>query len=187
MEEHFTDIVDVEFTANMEEKLDHIEDGEKQWKDIIKDFYTPFAKTLADAEEAIGTVEIQDEVSDVPCDKCGRMMVSKQGRFGKFLACPGYPECKNTKSIEKEVEAPCPICGSKVYARKSRKGMSYYVCEKGQECFISWDEPTKISCPQCSAYMVKRRAFRGKGPLKYVCSNENCKYEELVNKKVDKK
>ena len=110
------------------------------------------------------------------------MMVYKQGRFGKFLACPGYPECKNTKSILKEIDATCPNCGGKVYVRKSQKGVTYYSCEKGTDCFLSWDEPTKFTCPECGSRLMKKRAYRGKGPMKYVCYNENCKFEELVSK-----
>ncbi len=187
MEDYFASIVDVEFTANMEEKLDCIEDGDKQWKEIIRDFYDPFAKTLKDAEEAIGKIEVKDEVSDVQCEKCGRMMVYKQGRFGKFLACPGYPECKNTKTIAEEIDAPCPNCGGKVQVRKSKKGVKYYTCENGTDCLLSWDEPTSIKCPECGGAIMKKRPFRGKGAIKYVCFNENCKFEELMSKSKLKK
>lgn len=186
MEQHFADIVDEEFTANMEEKLDDVEDGKKSWRAVIKDFYEPFEKTLAKAEEAIGDIEIKDEVSEVPCDKCGRMMVYKQGRFGKFLACPGYPECRNTKPIAKEIDADCPKCGGKVYVRKSQKGVTYYTCEKGTDCLLTWEEPTRLTCPECGGRLMKKRAYRGKGPLKYVCFNEECKYEENVAKKDSK-
>ena len=182
MEDYFADIVDVEFTANMEENLDRIEDGNAPWQEIIRNFYDPFAKTLDAAEEAIGKIEVQDEVSDVVCEKCGRMMVYKQGRFGKFLACPGYPECKNTKTIAEEIEAPCPNCGGKVQVRKSRKGVKYYTCDNGTDCLLSWDEPTSLKCPQCGGAIMKKRPYRGKGPIKYVCYNENCKFEELMSK-----
>ena len=182
MEEHFKDIVDVDFTANMEEKLDCIEDGNKEWRDIIGEFYHPFSKTLEAAEEAIGKVQVQDEVSDVICEKCGRNMVYKQGRFGKFLACPGYPECKNTKTIAEEIDAPCPKCGGKVEVRKSRKNVKYYTCENGTDCLLSWDEPTKLKCPECGGAIMKKRPYRGRGPIKYVCFNENCKFEELMSK-----
>lgn len=182
MEEHFKDIVDVDFTANMEEKLDCIEDGDKEWRDIIGEFYQPFSKTLEAAEEAIGKVQVQDEVSDVICEKCGRNMVYKQGRFGKFLACPGYPECKNTKTIAEEIDAPCPKCGGKVEIRKSRKNVKYYTCENGTDCLLSWDEPTKLKCPECGGAIMKKRPYRGRGPIKYVCFNENCKFEELMSK-----
>ena len=183
MEEHFNDIVDVEFTANMEKKLDCIEEGEKGWKEIIQEFYPSFKETLTKAEDAIGKVEIKDEESDIPCEKCGRMMVYKQGRFGKFLACPGYPECKNTKSITQALDAPCPVCGGKVEVRKSKKGTTYYMCEKGADCFMSWDEPTDKKCPDCGSVLLKKRPFRGRGPIKYVCFNENCKYEDVPSKK----
>lgn len=182
MEEYFTNIVDVEFTANMEEELDSVEEGEKNWKEVIGEFYTPFAKTLANAEEAIGKIDVQDEVSDVPCEKCGRMMVYKQGRFGKFLACPGYPECKNTKSIVEEIDALCPKCGGKVQVKKSKKGAKYYTCEKGTDCLLSWDEPTNLKCPDCGGTLMKKRPFRGRGPIKYVCFNEDCNYEEIPAK-----
>ncbi len=187
MEEHFTDIVDAEFTANMEEKLDSVEEGDKAWKDVIGEFYTPFAKTLSEAEEAIGKIEVQDEVSDIPCDKCGRMMVYKQGRFGKFLACPGYPECKNTMSIVEEIDALCPKCGGKVQVKKSKKGAKYYTCEKGTDCLLSWDEPTNMKCPECGGAIMKKRPFRGKGPIRLVCFNEDCKYEEIPAKAKKKK
>ena len=182
MEEHFADIVDVEFTANMEEKLDSVGDGDKRWKDVIREFYEPFSKTLEEAEEAIGKVEVRDEISDIPCEKCGRMMVYKQGRFGKFLACPGYPECKNTKAITEKIDAPCPKCGGMVEVRKSRKGVKYYTCETGPDCLISWDEPTSLKCPKCGGAIMKKRPFRGKGPIKYVCFNEDCSFEEFMNK-----
>jgi len=183
MEDHFENIVDIGFTANMEKKLDEIEDGQKEWKQILRDFYGPFDTTLKTAEETIGNIEIKDEVSDVECEKCGRMMVIKQGRFGKFLACPGYPECKNTKTLAEPVSAPCPNCGGKVFARKSKKGATYYACENGTDCFISWDEPTSLKCPKCNNILYKKRRYRGKGPLDYVCINEECDYREQVNKK----
>lgn len=182
MEDNFSDIVDVGFTAEMEEKLDEIEDGNKKWVDIVRNFYDPFAKTLSVAEEKIGDIKIADEVSDVKCEKCGRMMVYKQGRFGKFLACPGYPECKNTKSITPELDVPCPNCGKKVQVRKSKRGATYYTCETGTNCFISWDEPTDQKCPKCGNILMKRKPFRGKGPIKYVCFNENCDYSSTPTK-----
>ncbi len=178
MEEHFSDIVNVEFTANMEESLDTIEDGNTEWTSILRDFYGPFDKSLKDAEDKIGEIELEDEVSDVACEKCGRLMVFKQGRFGKFLACPGYPECKNTKSIVPELDVNCPNCGGKIQVRKSPKGKTYYCCEKGRDCgFISWDEPTNERCPKCGSMIMKKRPFRGRAPIKWVCSNEDCKTE----------
>ncbi|MBQ2614273.1 MAG: type I DNA topoisomerase [Clostridia bacterium] len=177
LKEHFEDIVDIEFTANMEDKIETVADGDAEWKNIIREFYTPFAKTLKEAEEKIGTVEIQDEVSDVPCEKCGRMMVYKQGKFGKFLACPGFPECRNTKAITQELDVPCPKCGGKVSVRKSRKGSVFYTCDNSPNCdFISWDEPTKETCPECGSVIMKVKPYRRRGPVTYKCFNPDCKY-----------
>ncbi len=177
LKEYFEDIVDVEFTANMEDKIETVADGDAEWKSILREFYTPFAKTLKEAEEKIGTVEIQDEVSDVPCEKCGRMMVYKQGKFGKFLACPGFPECRNTKAITQELDVPCPKCGGKVSVRKSRKGSVFYTCDNSPNCdFISWDEPTKETCPECGSVIMKVKPYRRRGPVTYKCFNPDCKY-----------
>ncbi|MBQ4145824.1 MAG: type I DNA topoisomerase [Clostridia bacterium] len=185
LKENFKDIVDTEFTANMEDKIETVADGTNEWKNIIRDFYNPFAETLKDAEEKIGHVEIKDEVSDVPCDKCGRMMVYKQGRFGKFLACPGFPECRNTKAITQELSVPCPKCGGKVVVRKSKKGATFYTCDNSPSCdFISWDEPTAEKCPECGGAIMKVKAFKRKGPTTYKCFNEDCKY---VKKPAQKK
>jgi len=169
--------------------LDEIENGNTDWKNIFRDFYTPFAKTLEIAEEKIGKVELADEESDIACEKCGRMLVYKQGRFGKFLACPGYPECKNTKSIVEEVDGvACPKCNGKIHAKKSKKGIKYFGCEKNPECdFMTWDEPTNEKCPKCGEIVLKKRAFRGKGPLQMVCHNGDCDYKEMVKKKEEEK
>ncbi len=177
MKEHFTDIVDIAFTANMEDKIETVADGENDWKNILRDFYTPFEKTLKEAEDKIGNIEIQDEVSDVPCDKCGRMMVYKQGKFGKFLACPGFPECRNTKAIVQELDVICPKCGGKILIRKSKKGATFYTCENSPTCdFISWDEPTKEACPQCGGTIMKVKPFKRRGPITYKCFNSECDY-----------
>lgn len=177
MKEHFQDIVDVEFTANMEDKIETVADGTTDWKEILRDFYGPFASTLKEAEEKIGNIEIKDEVSDVPCEKCGRMMVYKQGRFGKFLACPGFPECRNTKAITQELKAACPKCGGKVQVRKSKKGATFYTCDNSPACdFISWDEPTQEKCPECGSTLMKVSAFRRRGPVTYKCYREDCGY-----------
>ena len=184
MKEHFDDIVDVDFTANMENEIEDVANGDVEWKKIIRAFYEPFAKTLAEAEEKIGDIEIKDEVSDIPCEKCGRMMVYKQGRFGKFLACPGFPECRNTKAIVQTLDAKCPKCGGSVTIRKSKKGVVFYPCANSPECdFISWDEPTDEKCPNCGAALMKSRAFRGRGPVVYKCFNEECGYERRSEKK----
>lgn len=184
MIEHFKDIVDVEFTAHMEDEIEEVADGEVKWKDVIRNFYGPFKTALDEAEEKIGNIEIKDEVSDVVCDKCGRMMVYKQGKFGKFLACPGFPECRNTKTIVNKIDAKCPKCGGDVVERKSKKGVIFYTCDKSPECdFISWNEPTDEKCPKCGNSLMKVRAFRGRGPITYKCFNEECDFERKPEKK----
>ena len=184
MKEHFSDIVDVEFTANMEDEIEDVASGKVDWKKLIRKFYSPFKETLAEAEEKIGDVEIKDEESDEICEKCGRRMVYKQGKFGKFLACPGFPECRNTKAIVQTIDAKCPKCGSAVAIRKSKKGIIFYTCEKSPECdFISWNEPTNEKCPECGGSLMKVRAFRGKGPVTYRCFNDDCGFEKKPQKK----
>lgn len=178
MKENFEDIVDVEFTANMEDKIEDVAEGNKPWKQLIREFYGDFSHTLKEAEEKIGQIEIKDEVSDVICEKCGRNMVYKQGKFGKFLACPGFPECRNTKAIVEELDVPCPKCGGKVLIKKSKKGAAFYTCEHNPETcdFISWNEPTNERCPDCGAQLLKVRAFKRRGPVSYKCSNDICDY-----------
>ena len=172
MVQHFNDIVDIDFTANMEKRLDDVETGAVDWVKIISDFYGPFMDTLKLAEKEIGNIEIKDEVSDVPCDKCGRMMVYKIGRFGKFLACPGFPECRNAKPIIKETGATCPKCGGKILVKKSKKGKEYYGCENNPKCdFMTWDKPLAKKCEKCGSLMFEKN-FRGK--KKQYCSNEEC-------------
>ena len=141
--ENFKDIVNVEFTADIESQFDNIAEGKEEWKQMIRDFYGPFKVELDDAEKNLEHVEIKDEVSDVKCDKCGRMMVYKYGRFGKFLACPGYPECKNTKAIVETINVPCPKCGGEVQVRKTKRNKKYYICENNPKTcdFISWNKP----------------------------------------------
>jgi len=180
MIEHFKNIVDVEFTANMEEKFDEIEDGNVDWISIIRDFYTPFAITLTKAEEEIGDIELKDEVSDVPCEKCGRMMVYKMGRFGKFLACPGFPECRNAKAIVQETGVICPACGGNILVKKSKKGKLYYGCEHNPTCeFMSWDMPITDKCPRCGGIMFKKA---GKDSKKVYCGDKECGYEGSIEK-----
>ena len=174
MKEHFTDIVDIAFTAGMEEQLDEVEEGKRGWRDVLRDFYGPFEKTLEKAEAEIEKVEIKDEVSDVVCDKCGAMMVYKFGRFGRFLACPNFPECRNTKAIQVEIAAPCPVCGGKLLEKTSRKGRKFYGCERYPECdFVSWEMPVEQKCPKCGGYMVFKRGRKGESY--YLCANENCR------------
>lgn len=181
MIEYFKDIVDVEFTANMEEKLDDVEAGKNDWVKVVSDFYGPFDSTLKVAEDAIGKIKIEDEVSDVPCEKCGRMMVYKMGRYGKFLACPGFPECRNAKPIIKESGANCPKCGGKLLIKKSKKGKTYYGCEHNPGCeFMTWDMPLTQECPKCGGLLLENK-FRGKKRI--YCADEKCGYEENKEKK----
>ncbi|MGG7143793.1 type I DNA topoisomerase [Clostridium nigeriense] len=173
MSEYFEQIVDVEFTADMERNLDCIEEGQEEWKKVVGEFFSPLKIALEKAEKEISKVVIEDEVSDVPCDKCGRMMVIKHGRYGKFLACPGYPECKNAKPIVEEIEAPCPKCGGKVLAKKSKKGKKFFGCANYPSCdFVSWNEPLKDKCPDCGSYMVLKYS-KTKGNYAQ-CSDSNC-------------
>ena len=174
MMEKFHDIIDVEFTANMENRLDEVEAGTCYWKDLLSDFYGDFHRQMEEAEEALaGTrLKVPDEVSSEICEVCGRNMVVKVGRFGKFLACPGFPECKNTKPIVEKMPGRCPKCGSTLLKRKSKRGFAYYGCEMGAKCgFMSWDVPTAEDCPKCGQTMFKKA---GKGRNKPFCINEQC-------------
>lgn len=141
--ENFPDVINVEFTAKIEEEFDEVAEGKKPWKQVIREFYGPFKITLDRVEKELEHVELVEEVSDVPCEKCGRMMVIKYGRYGKFLACPGYPECKNAKPIIETIDVPCPVCGGKVQVKKSKRGRKFYVCENNpNSCeYISWNPP----------------------------------------------
>ncbi len=174
MKNNFKDIVDVQFTAQMEKKLDDVEEGSKSWKDLMKDFYSPFAATLSEAESKIGHIEIPDEVTEIKCEKCGRFMVIKNGRFGKFLACPGFPECRNARPILEEAGVSCPKCGGKVLIKKTRKGRKYLGCENNPTCgFMTWDMPSGENCPNCGNFMVKK--YSGK-KVTLKCSNDNCNF-----------
>ncbi|MBQ9832676.1 MAG: type I DNA topoisomerase [Clostridia bacterium] len=172
MKDNFQSIVDVTFTADMEEKLDLIKDGKQEWRDVIGEFYGPFEKLLEKANESIERVVIPDEVSDIPCDKCGTLMVYKTSRFGRFLACPKFPECRNTKPIVEKVGVPCPVCGSEIIKRKSKRGKPFYGCEKYPECdFVSWDKPVKDKCPKCGGLMVQKLGQNGGYT---VCADKEC-------------
>ena len=173
LEEHFKNIVDVKFTANLEGELDGVADGSLDKNELLGSFYTPFEQTLKKAEDAIGTVELPEEVTDIPCDKCGRMMVVKQGRFGKFLACPGFPECRNAKPLLRDTGVLCPKCGGRIVERKSRRGRAFFGCDRYPECdYTTWDEPQKETCKTCGAFMQKHRYRTGRAIL--YCSNEAC-------------
>ena len=177
--EYFKQIVDVDFTAEMERKLDDVEVGNENWTKIVEEFFTPLKEAIDKAEKEISKVVIEDKVSDVKCEKCGRMMVIKRGRYGEFLACPGYPECKNAKPIVEELDVPCPECGKPIVAKKSKKGKKFFGCSGYPECtFVSWYEPVKEKCPKCNSYMVLKYS-KTKG--KYIqCSNSECDYKEEI-------
>ena len=176
--EYFKQIVDVEFTAEMENKLDEVEEGKENWNEVVDNFYSPLKTAIEIAEKEVSKITIEDKVSDVPCDKCGRMMVIKRGRFGNFLACPGYPECKNTKPLNEELDVACPTCKEgKVLVKTSKKGKKFYGCSRYPDCkFVSWYEPTDKKCPNCGAYMVKKFS-KAKGNY-LQCSNDECKFKE---------
>ena len=170
MKKAFASIVDVNFTAMMEGLLDMVEEGKVHWKSVIENFYPDFEIAVKNAEKELEKIKIEDEVTDVICDECGRNMVVKYGPYGKFLACPGFPECRNTKPHFEKVGIPCPMCGGEVVLKKTKKGRKYYGCENNPECdFMSWQKPSKEKCPECGGYMVEKGN-------KLVCANEQCGY-----------
>ena len=179
MKDKFNDIVDYDFTAAMENRLDKVESGEENWKAVLRDFYQDFSQEMTQAEKDLdGTrIKVPDEVSDEVCDVCGRQMVVKSGRFGRFLACPGFPECTFTKPLVIEMPGKCPKCGSRLLKKTSRNGYTYYGCERngdklGRACdFMTWDVPVKDDCPVCGHTMFKKA---GKGFNKPFCANPEC-------------
>ena len=174
MKEQFADIVDLKFTNHMEEELDGIEQGKAAWRDVLEEFYGGFQRELEQAEKNLDGVRLKvpDVLSDEYCEVCGRQLVIKKGKFGQFLACPGFPECTFTKPIVIEMPGKCPKCGSKILKRTSKKGYVFYACERGTDCgFITWDVPTKDFCPACGKTMFKKS---GRGALKPFCVNEAC-------------
>lgn len=173
LKQYFENIVDVEFTANMEDRLDDVAEGEIPYKQVLRDFYQPFAETLSHAEEEIGQVELPVEVSDVQCEACGRFMVVKKGRYGSFLACPGFPACRNTKAIVKDTGVTCPKCQGAIIERRTKRGKVFYGCQKYPECdYVTWDTPLKEVCQTCGTFMLKR-GFK-KGGAASVCGNPAC-------------
>lgn len=176
MVEAFGTIVDEHFTANMESLLDMVEEGKVQWKTIISNFYPDLEEAVAEAEKKLEKVEIADEVTDVICEECGRNMVIKYGPHGKFLACPGFPECRNTKPYLEKIGVSCPACGKDIVLRKTKKGRRYYGCENNPECdFMSWAKPVEKKCPNCGGYMVEKGN-------KLVCADAQCGYVEVKAK-----
>ncbi|MDA8233857.1 MAG: type I DNA topoisomerase [Clostridia bacterium] len=175
---HFQDIIDVDFTAGMENKLDLIAEGEVDWVKVIEEFYGPFQETLEEAEEVIGKVEIADEVTEEHCPNCDRNLVIKLGRFGKFLACPGFPECQYTKPLLEATGVKCPKCEGEIVSRRSKKGRKFYGCSNYPECeFVVWDAPTEKKCPDCGEMLVKK-VTKSKGNI-YKCSTKGCNYREV--------
>ncbi|MBY0161002.1 type I DNA topoisomerase [Cytobacillus firmus] len=177
MEQFFPEILNVEFTANMEEDLDHVEEGSEDWVKVLAEFYESFEKRLEVAEEEMKEIEIEDEVSDEICEKCGKPLVYKLGRFGKFLACSGFPDCRNTKPIVKDIGVSCPKCKEgHVVERRSKKGRVFFGCDRYPECdFVSWDKPSTKPCPNCSSLMVEKKSKQG---IKLQCTS--CDYSEMV-------
>lgn len=187
MKEFFKDIVDVQFTADMEEMLDEVEEGSKDWKTIIREFYDPFKDILLIADQKIEKIDIVDEVSDVVCEKCGALMVIKHGRYGKFLACPNFPDCRNTKAIVEELDAPCPKCGDKLVVRRSKKGgRNFYGCVRFPECdFVSQERPVLDKCSECGGYMVLKQD-KQKNQF-YQCVADGCKHKQAMEENNESK
>lgn len=178
MKQSFPSIVDVNFTANMEGLLDMVEEGKVAWKEVIRNFYPDLDEAVKIAEKELESVKLEDEVTDVICEECGRNMVIKYGPHGKFLACPGFPECRNTKPYLEKIGVPCPLCGGEVVIRKTKKGRKYYGCENHPDCdFMSWQKPSEKKCPECGGYMVEKGN-------KLVCADEKCGYVENMKKEV---
>lgn len=178
MKQSFPSIVDVNFTANMEGLLDMVEEGKVAWKEVIRNFYPDLDEAVKIAEKELESVKIEDEVTDVICEECGRNMVIKYGPHGKFLACPGFPECRNTKPYLEKIGVPCPLCGGEVVIRKTKKGRKYYGCENHPDCdFMSWQKPSEKKCPECGGYMVEKGN-------KLVCADEKCGYVVNMKKEV---
>ena len=187
LEEYFKDIVDVKFTATMENELDEIAEGKRSKNRLLEEFYGPFAATLEKADEAIGHVELPVEVSDVACELCGRMMVVKQGRFGKFLACPGFPECRNTKPFLKDTGAKCPKCGGSIVERRTRRGRFFYGCRNYPACdFVTWDQPQTEPCKTCGTLVLKHHFKNGRALL--YCYNDACetRVDHPMNKELER-
>ena len=170
MKQAFPSIVETDFTANMEGLLDKVDEGTVNWKTVVENFYPDLESAVEAAEKDLKEVKVEDEVTDVICEECGRHMVIKYGPHGRFLACPGFTECRNTKPYMEKIGVPCPKCGRDVVLRRTKKGRKYYGCENNPECdFMSWQKPSREKCPECGSYMVEKGN-------KLVCANETCGY-----------
>ncbi len=178
MMQYFEPIMDLDFTAEMENRLDAVEEGKEPWTQVLSGFYPDFIKMVDNAEATLEKIEIPDEVSDIPCDECGAMMVYKMGRYGRFLACPRFPECRHTKPIIKYIKAPCPKCGARLQEKTTRKGRKFYGCERYPECdFTSWEMVDEKPCPSCGSHMTVKN--KKSGALR-LCSNPGCRYHEPI-------
>ena len=181
LKERFSKIVNLKFTAGMERNLDCIADGSKEWVETLGEFYGDFEKNIAEVKKDMEGIDmkIPDEETDIICEKCGRKMVIKTGRYGKFIACPGFPECRNIKKIVVEIDADCPKCGGKVVQQKSKRGRIFYGCSNYPECdFVSWDEPTREKCPRCGRILYKKQT---KKINKLYCAEKDCGYSVSLN------
>jgi DNA topoisomerase-1 len=175
MKQAFPSIVDVNFTVNLEALLDGVEDGNVNWKTVVSNFYPDLEVAVADAEKQLEQITIEDEKTDVICSECGRNMVIKYGPHGKFLACPGFPDCRNTKPYFEKIGVSCPKCGGDIIIKKTKKGRRFYGCANNPECdFMSWQKPSGELCPRCSGALVEKGA-------KLVCIGENCGYIKNKN------
>jgi len=171
--QYFASINDLHFTAQMESELDDVENGKENWKEVIRQFYDSFEPQVEKAMEELEKVKIEDESTDVICDKCGRHMVLKIGKYGKFYACPGFPECRNTKPYFEKIGVTCPKCGGQILIKKTKKGRIYYGCENYPDCdFMSWDRPSQRECPKCGQRLYEKRGKQ----RKLVCLNPGCGY-----------
>jgi len=172
MKESFPSIVDERFTANMESLLDKVEEGVVDWKMVVRNFYPDLQAAVEVAEKDLDKIKIEDEVTDVICEECGRNMVIKYGPHGKFLACPGFPDCRNTKPYLERIGVKCPNCEKELVIKKTKKGRRYFGCENNPECdFMSWQKPIEKKCPKCNGYMVEKGN-------KFACADEQCGYSE---------
>ncbi len=184
LKEYFGGILEVEFTAKLEEELDQIEDGQMNWKTVIKDFYLPFEKDLAKAQAVVEKIQIKEEEAGKDCPNCGKPLLIKYGRFGKFLACSGFPECRHTESMNEVIGVACPLCGQPIVSLKSKKGRQFYGCKGYPECsFRSWNKPTGEKCPQCGDAMVEVPAKTKENQI--ICQNKECKYKKEMGSNLD--
>jgi DNA topoisomerase-1 len=177
LRDNFPDIISAEFTAQMEAKLDQIEEGAVEWERVLSEFYHPFRQEVSRAEEMIHRLRLdEEEVTDEECPQCGRNMVVKTGRYGRFLACPGFPACRQTKPFLETTGHVCPKCGGQVVVRRTKKGKVFFGCAEYPACdFVTWDQPTEEKCPQCSAFLVKKAARKN---ATYMCANPECGFKE---------